>query len=352
LKHQAARILTINQPGQTGPSGQKESFALFRDWHFAAVPKNFSTHGASRIVGSSQQMADLRLQIERFAVTEEPILICGETGTGKELIAELLHSISTRGRGPFVAVNCAAVPDSLAESEFFGAVKGAYTGSVEQRSGLIGRAKTGTLFLDEFGELSPRVQPKLLRALDRGTYRRVGSNREEHVNARIIAATNRDLRNHVQNGGFRADLYHRVNVLSINPPPLREHLSDVPQLVGEILGEILPREVSVRITAAAMAKLVSTPWPGNVRELQNTLRRAFALCNNGVIEESTLVATGLGIGGEAARNPQECLGKLLNALNRSQGRLGPVAEELGVSIRTIQRRMKEHGLRLKDFRVI
>jgi two-component system response regulator PilR (NtrC family) len=296
-------------------------------------------------------MTDLRHQIERFAATEDPVLVCGETGTGKELIAELLHGLSARRVEAFVAINCAAVPDSLAESEFFGTAKGAYTGAVEARSGLLERANSGTLFLDEFGELSASLQPKLLRTLDRKTYRRVGSNSEERADVRIIAATNRNLEEQIRIGAFRADLFHRVNVLNILTPPLREHHSDIPQLVGEFFGEILPSGGKVKMSAAAMTKLVSASWPGNVRELRNTLRRALALCNNGFIKESDLVLNSLGSEVESPCPLRSHLEELVDALNRSRGRLAPVAEELGVSIRTVQRRMKESGLRLRDFRI-
>jgi Nif-specific regulatory protein len=352
LDRQAACALKIIQPDNPRSSEQDSSFECFRDWHFASAPKCQNTFGVSRIIGSSQQMADLRRQIERFAATEEPVLICGETGTGKELIAELLHGLSGRRAGPFVAVNCAAVPDSLVESEFFGAAKGAYTGATEARSGLIERAHSGTFFLDEFGELSSSVQPKLLRSLDLKTYRRVGSNQEERADVRIIAATNRNLGELIRGGAFRADLFHRVNVLNILTPPLREHRSDIPQLVTEFLGEILPTGRHAKMSAAAMAKLISASWPGNVRELRNTLRRGLALSNNGFIHESDLRPNTLGPDIEIPNPQRSHLEELVNALNRAHGRLGPVAEELGVSIRTIQRRMKESGLRLKEFRVI
>jgi transcriptional regulator with PAS, ATPase and Fis domain len=297
-------------------------------------------------------MLDLKRQIERYAPTEETVLISGETGTGKELIAELLHRLSPRREAPFVAINCAAIPGALAESEFFGTTRGAYTGAVQDRAGLFARASGGTLFLDEFGEMADDIQSKLLRSLDLGVYRRVGASCEEHADVRIIAATNLDLEQLVQQGRFRADLYYRVAVLRILSPPLRERSRDIPQLVAEFFGELLPRGGRAQVTAAAMQQLLDAPWPGNVRQLRNTLRRALVLANDGVIEkfrfDPTVRATETG--------PQHARGNgvdaLVDGLYRHRGRLGAVADELGVSIRTVQRRMKESGLRLRDFRMI
>ena len=218
-------------------------------------------------------MMALRERIIRYAETEETVLISGETGTGKELIAGLLHDLSPRHKSPFVAVNCAAIPGPLAESEFFGSTRGAFTGAVQCRSGLLSRASGGTLFLDEFGELAPEVQSKLLRALDLGAYRPVGANREERADVRIIAATNRDLERSVLRGEFRADLYYRINVLQIVAPPLRKHRGDIPQIAGEILGALLSEGSKVRVTESVMAELLHASWPGNVRELKNVLHR-------------------------------------------------------------------------------
>jgi transcriptional regulator with PAS, ATPase and Fis domain len=206
-------------------------------------------------------MTDLRARITRYAETEETVLISGETGTGKELIARLLHDLSPRRKALFIAVNCAAIPGPLAESELFGSTRGAYTGAVQCRSGLLSRASGGTLLLDEFGELAPEVQSKLLRVLELGAYRPVGANREERADIRIIAATNRDLERSVLQGEFRADLYYRINVLQIVAPPLRKHCGDIPQITGEILGELLPEGSTVRIAESVMAELLNAPGP-------------------------------------------------------------------------------------------
>ena len=340
------------RPSRTEPVERDECFGLFRDWYFEAKPTTDDSGGISRLVGASPPMLDLRRQIERYAPTEETVLISGETGTGKELIAELLHRLSPRREAPFVAVNCAAIPGSLAESEFFGTTRGAYTGAVQDRAGLFARASRGTLFLDEFGELAEDIQSKLLRVLDLGVYRRVGASCEEHADVRIIAATNLDLEQMVQQGRFRADLYYRIAVLRILAPPLRERRCDIPQLLGEIFGELLPREGRVKLTAAAMMQLLEAPWPGNVRELRNTLRRALVLANDGVIENFRLDLPTHEAEPRSDRTRENGVDALVDVLNRHEGRLGSVADELGVSVRTVQRRMKESGLRLRDFRMI
>jgi transcriptional regulator with PAS, ATPase and Fis domain len=277
-------------------------------------------------------------------------LISGETGTGKELIAKLLHDLSRRCKSPFIAVNCAAIPGQLAESELFGSTRGAYTGAVQCRSGLLSRANGGTLFLDEFGELAPEVQSKLLRALELGVYRPVGANQEERTDARIVAATNRDLEISVHRGEFRADLYYRINVLQIVAPPLRKHRSDIPQITGEILSELLPETSKVRVTESVMTELLHAPWPGNVRELKNVLRRSLVMSSGGVIERLEGDPHPCGQNLATVRKQCELGGRLIDALVRNRGRLEAVAHELDVSVRTVQRRMKESGLRLRDFR--
>jgi transcriptional regulator with PAS, ATPase and Fis domain len=326
---------------------------LIGDWYFESNRNSRKTAPTIRLLGESRVMMGLRARVTRYAETEETVLISGETGTGKELIARLLHDLSPRRKAPFVAVNCAAIPGPLAESELFGSTRGAYTGAVQCRSGLLSRASGGTLLLDEFGELAPEVQSKLLRTLELGTYRPVGANREEHADVRIVAATNRDLEKSVLQGEFRADLYYRINVLQIVAPPLRKHRGDIPQIAGEILGDLLPEGCKVRVTESVMAELLRAPWPGNVRELKNVLRRSLVMSGGGgVIEnlesdphsrERNLLAT---------RVQCATSGRLIGALTRNKGHLEAVAQELDVSVRTVQRRMKASGLRLRDFRSI
>ena len=325
---------------------------LIGDWYFESNSNFRKTAPINRLVGESRLMMGLRTRITRYAETEETVLISGETGTGKELIARLLHDLSPRRKTPFIAVNCAAIPGPLAESEFFGSTRGAYTGAVQCRSGLLSRASGGTLLLDEFGELAPEVQSKLLRALELGAYRPVGANREERADVRIVAATNRDLESSVLRGEFRADLYYRINVLQIAAPPLREHRGDIPRIAGAIFGELLPKGAKIRVTESVMAELLHAPWPGNVRELKNVLRRSLVMSGGGVIERLESDAHPCGRNLTAVRSQCEPAGRMIDALMRNKGRLEAVAHELDVSVRTVQRRMKESGLRLRDFRGI
>lgn len=323
-----------------------------RDWFFESTCNFRKAAPINRIVGESQAMMELRARISRYARTEATVLVSGETGTGKELIARLLHDLSPRRKAPFVVVNCAALPGPLAESELFGSTRGAFTGAVQCRSGLFSRARGGTLFLDEFGELAPEVQSKLLRALDLGAYRPVGANQEEHADVRIVAATNRDLERSVLQGEFRADLYYRVNVLNIFAPPLRKHRGDIPQITGEILGELLPEGSKVRVTESVMAELLQAPWPGNVRELKNVLHRSLVMSSTGRIECLESDPHPSGRKSATVRSQCEPAGKLIDALVRNKGSLEAVAHELGVSVRTVQRRMRESELRLRDYRSI
>jgi transcriptional regulator with PAS, ATPase and Fis domain len=326
---------------------------LIGDWYFESNCNFRKAAPINHLVGESRVMMDLRTRTARYAETEETVLISGETGTGKELIAKLLHDLSPRRKFPFVAVNCAAIPGPLAESEFFGSTRGAYTGAFQCRSGLLSRASGGTLLLDEFGELAPEVQSKLLRALELGSYRPVGANREERADVRIVAATNRDLESSVLRGEFRADLYYRINVLQILAPPLRKHRGDIPQIAGAILGELLPKGSKVRVTESVMAELLHAPWPGNVRELKNVLRRSLVMSDGGeVIERLEGGSHPCGRSLTAVRSQCEPAGRMIDALMRNKGRLEAVAHELDVSVRTVQRRMKESGLRLRDFRSI
>ncbi len=325
---------------------------LLRDWYFESNCDFQKTAPINRLVGESRTMTNLRARITRYAETEETVLISGETGTGKELIARLLHDLSPRRKALFIAVNCAAIPGPLAESELFGSTRGAYTGAVQCRSGLLSRASGGTLFLDEFGELAPEVQSKLLRALDLGVYRPVGANREERADVRIVAATNRDLERSVLRGEFRADLYYRINVLQIVSPPLRKHRGDIPQIAGEILGGLLSEGSKVRVTESVMGELLHAPWPGNVRELKNVLRRSLVMSSGGVIEYLENDPHSSERNFAAVRSQCEPVSRLIDALMRNKGRLEAVAHELHVSVRTVQRRMKEGGLRLRDFRSI
>lgn len=230
-------------------------------------------------IGDSAVMHRLFDQIDRLAEHEVPILITGESGTGKELVARALHGHSGRRDGPFIAVNCAALPESLLESELFGHVKGAFTGAGEDRRGLITQADGGTLFLDEIGELPLALQPKLLRTLETGAVRPVGADRDHHCDIRLISATNRDLADAVDRQAFREDLYYRINVVHLHVPPLRSRGTDVLRLAQHFLDEITERtgKPITGIAPAVAEKLLAYRWPGNVRELRNAIERSVAL---------------------------------------------------------------------------
>lgn len=226
------------------------------------------------IIGESFRMREVFRLIERVAPTDKPVLIQGESGTGKELVARALQQKSHRANRPFVTINCAALPEQLVESELFGHRKGAFTGANEDRAGLFEVADNGTLFIDEIGELPGALQPKLLRALEDGSIRRVGSHRERKVDVRVIAATNRTLVDEVAAGRFREDLYYRINVMSLELPPLRKREGDVPLLIRSMLGK------GWSITADAQLAMEKYQWPGNVRQLKNAIERAQILAND------------------------------------------------------------------------
>ena len=238
-----------------------------------------------QVIGNSPALEAVLEQVERVAPTNSTVLIQGETGTGKELIAHAIHNLSSRCGRPFVRLNCAAIPLDLLESELFGHEKGAFTGAIAQKIGRFELADKGTLFLDEVGDIPPALQPKLLRVLQEQEFERLGSNRTHQVDVRLVAATNRDLTEMVNRGEFRSDLYYRLNVFPVQLPPLRERREDIPALVThfvEIFGRRMSREIE-HIPAETLSALSSYQWPGNIRELQNLIERAVILSNDGVL---------------------------------------------------------------------
>ena len=238
-----------------------------------------------QILGNSAALESVLEQIERVAPTDSTVLIQGETGTGKELIAHAIHNVSARCGRALIKLNCAAIPLDLLESELFGHERGAFTGAITQKIGRFEMAHQGTLFLDEVGDIPPTVQPKLLRVLQEREFERLGSGRTHHVDVRVVAATNRDLAAMVARGEFRSDLYYRLNVFAILLPPLRSRREDIPALVKQfvnVFSRRMRKEIAY-ISPETMAAFISYPWPGNVRELENMIERAVILANDGVL---------------------------------------------------------------------
>ncbi len=244
----------------------------------------------SQIIGTAPKMQDVFKMIERVADTESTVLILGESGTGKELVAKALHYNSRRQFAPFVPVNCSALPENLLESELFGHRKGAFTGAINDKKGLFHEADGGTIFLDEVGSMSPLLQSRLLRVLQEREVRRVGDNMPVYVNVRVVSATNESLEKLVKDGGFREDLYYRLNVIAIQLPGLRERREDIPLLVGHFLREkVHPRSGQpFQVSRQAMDALTAHEWPGNVRELENAIERACALAESNLIRVADL----------------------------------------------------------------
>src|SRR5437763_13979863 len=271
------------EPKRLGPRARRFSVAAFE--RFGSGEQASNERRFEQVIGNSPALEEVLEQVERVAPTDSTVLIHGETGTGKELIARAIHSISSRCGRTFVRLNCAAIPLDLLESELFGHEKGALTGAIAQKIGRFELADKGTLFLDEVGDIPPALQPKLLRVLQEQEFERLGSTRTHQVDVRLVAATNRNLMEMAKRGDFRSDLYYRLNVFPIMLPPLRERSEDIPALVAhfvEIYGRRMSREIE-HIPPTTMSALTSYHWPGNIRELQNLIERAVILSNDGVL---------------------------------------------------------------------
>ena len=307
------------------------------------------------ILGQSAVFRDALRQVETVAPTESTVLIYGETGTGKECFARAIHGHSCRTAGPFIKMNCAALPPTLLESELFGHEKGAFTGALARRTGRFELAQNGTLFLDEIGEMALDLQPKLLRVIQEREFERVGGSRTVPCNARLVAATNRDLGAMVEDRSFREDLYYRLNVFPIRVPPLRERREDIP-LLASAFAERFARSMNkdVRgITAASMARLQGHHWPGNVRELQNVLERAVILATGPVLD--------IPLNAERPERPSlpppsDALAEvnrahILSVLQKTHGVVGGptgAAALLGMKRSTLNFRMKKLGITRSD----
>jgi DNA-binding NtrC family response regulator len=302
------------------------------------------------IVGSAPVMQEVFKTVAQVAAARASVLIAGESGTGKELIAAAIHQRSPRAKAPFVKLHCAALAESLLESELFGHERGAFTGAVGRRDGRFAQAHGGTLFLDEIGEISPTIQVKLLRFLQEHEFERVGGNETVRVDVRVIAATNRDLRAEVQRGRFREDLYYRLNVITLQMPALRERPSDVPLLASYFLNKYAAEngKAIAGFSDEALKRLSGYGWPGNVRELENTIERAVVLCNGPTITATDLPAHVVAaLESDGIRIPGSTLWDIehhaiLKTLEAEGGSTSKAAEVLGISVRKIQYKLHEY----------
>jgi formate hydrogenlyase transcriptional activator len=304
-----------------------------------------------QIIGRSPALESVLEEVERVAPTDSTVLVQGETGTGKELIARAIHNLSSRCGRPFVKLNCAAIPLDLLESELFGHEKGAFTGAIAQKIGRFELADRGTLFLDEVGDIPAVLQPKLLRVLQEQEFERLGSTHTHHVDVRLVAATNRDLTEMVKRGEFRIDLYYRLNVFPVRLPPLRERREDIPALVMHSV-ERVARRIGKRIELIppdTMAALSSYEWPGNIRELQNLVERAVILANHGVLPNTLPPPSAQSVSaapiGTTLRDSERTL--ILNTLESVKWVIGGskgAAAVLGLNRTTLINRMKKLGI--------
>ncbi|MFK7821415.1 MAG: sigma-54-dependent transcriptional regulator [Planctomycetaceae bacterium] len=315
--------------------------------------------GRPDIVGTSAPMERVQKLIQKIAPTESTVLVLGETGTGKELVAKRVHDLSERANAPFVAVNCGALPENLVESEFFGHKKGAFTGAETHRKGLFEVANGGTLFLDELGELNKSMQVKLLRFLESGEVRRVGENEAFTVDVRVVCATNRDLQEMVAEGTFREDLFFRVNTFEIHLPPLRERKEDIPLLAQFLIARHL-RRPSVPdgiVSSEALAVLKEHPWSGNVRELANALEHAVILSDGESIKvedlpDSVLRSSGASSAGSVQFGSQEKtlremeMEMIYHVLDKHQGDKPKTAKELGIALKTLYNKLNQDQARV------
>jgi DNA-binding NtrC family response regulator len=310
-----------------------------------AIPSGDSP-SLSAIVGNSSAVNTIRQNIRRAAATNSTVLIMGESGTGKELVARAIHASSPRASGPLVVINMAAVPETLVESELFGHAKGAFTSAVQPRMGRFEQANQGTLFIDEIGDFPLHMQPKLLRVVEDGLVAPLGSVQDVKVDVRLVAATSRPLAKLVRSGEFREDLYYRLNVIAIDLPPLRQRREDIAPLVHHFLQQFAVNpSLEVRdVSPDLMQRLENSPWPGNVRQLRNCLERMCVMSNSAVLSLADL---------PAEINEEEPVLKgdlrtmersaILDTLRRHDGNRTRAAEALGISVRTLQRRLRDWG---------
>ncbi|WP_120495287.1 sigma 54-interacting transcriptional regulator [Kiloniella sp. EL199] len=340
-------VLIFQRPAQLGRA-------------FSALDTRQATRGFDAILGETEIMQNIKGKAERLSKVDAPLLILGETGTGKELFARACHETSSRNRKPFLALNCAALPENLAESELFGYAPGAFTSAVKGgKPGLLELADTGTLFLDEIGELSPYLQAKLLRFLQDGIFRRVGGTKEIKVNVRVISATNRHLEEMVTTGSFREDLYYRLNVLSITLPPLRQRKGDIPLLTRHFITRA-SKQVNCsppKVSQELLTSLNNHAWPGNIRQMENTLFRAVSLCDDTELTtedidfpdaQSSKIASISSVRFDTVANYKEALETfekdLFSSLYPHHPSSRKLAKVLAVSHTTVAEKLKKYGI--------
>ncbi|BCD86715.1 type 4 fimbriae expression regulatory protein PilR [Pseudomonas solani] len=318
---------------------------------------NGDTPMDNRLLGDSPPMKSLRNQIQKLARSQAPVYISGESGSGKELVARMIHEQGPRHEDPFVPVNCGAIPSELMESEFFGHKKGSFTGAIEDKIGLFQAAHGGTLFLDEVADLPLPMQVKLLRAIQEKAVRTIGGQQEVVVDVRILSATHKDLAAEVAAGRFRQDLYYRLNVIELSVPPLRERREDIPQLADVMLKRLAAdSSAAASITRDAMEKLKSYRFPGNVRELENMLERAYTLCENDQIQPEDLRLTDAPAASENGEadlaqidNLEDYLEEverklIMQALEETRWNRTAAAQRLGLTFRSMRYRLKKLGI--------
>lgn len=298
------------------------------------------------VIIASEPMRELMRMVQRVAVTQATVLITGESGTGKEVVARALHHFSMRCSKPWVDLSCAALPEHLIESELFGYEKGAFSGADSQKPGLFEMAHSGTMFLDEIGELEPRMQVKLLRVLDGAAYYRLGGTRKVTTDVRVLAATNRDLEECIAAGQFRGDLFHRISQIHLRVPPLRERRDDILPLAEFFLHQQQPL---MRFAPDAVESLVGYPWPGNIRELKNSIIKALVNCTDNVIRSIHLPPEVRHSRKEPDVLPPATLDgmerrMILQVLAQTNGHQQRAAEMLGISRRTLSRKLKIYGM--------